>query len=146
MASILTQLEESDLKLVKNKIDKLPVTPRPETGCQEVIVKGTKRDGSYLQSIKKSYPIIRVTRKKQAKTDKTVSACLPIHVVLYYIHYKRVTRREANEDISHLCGRRNCININHITIEPHQVNCSRRSCHRFCKGHEGFPACIRVSF
>ena len=47
-------------------------------------------------------------------------------------------------EASHLCGKKGCLNKNHIVAEPHHVNISRKTCHKRrkqCSVH--VPKCIK---
>lgn len=48
-----------------------------------------------------------------------------------------------DHDVSHLCFSRNCVNFNHLSLEPHIVNNKRLICKNEgnCCGHYGFPEC-----
>ena len=127
MSSVLLKLREEDIQRIKDKVKAIPCHTRPETLCLEV-VRGSRTGHSVVHSCKKGYPSIMVTRKKKCLEDERLSACLPLHVVIYYLHNKELALRENKEEISHLCGRPNCITISHLTKEPHAVNMARRKC------------------
>lgn len=46
--------------------------------------------------------------------------------------------------LSHLCHLKNCCHPEHITMEPANINNSRKRCAdvRQCQGHEGFKECL----
>lgn len=51
---------------------------------------------------------------------------------------------EAGMDVSHLCHDGLCVNPEHLSYEPHQVNRIRSACVavRVCQGHGTFPRCM----
>lgn len=46
--------------------------------------------------------------------------------------------------VSHICHNSLCVNVNHLSLERHQINNNRMTCknYGFCNGHEGKPDCI----
>ena len=50
----------------------------------------------------------------------------------------------AGYEISHLCHNKNCIQIEHLQLEPKSVNMSRKMCvsGRQCIGHGQYPPCL----
>ena len=121
MASVLLNLREEDIKRIKHKIEAIPCRTRPETSCSEVI-RGSRTGHSVVHASKKGYPSITVTRKKKYLEDERLSACLPLHAVVYYVHHKEVALKDNKEDISHLCGRPSCVYINHLIKEVFENN------------------------
>ena len=51
-----------------------------------------------------------------------------VHTVVYFLFRSRIPRCEGDE-LSHLCGRERCVNIDHLTIDPHDINIERKKCH-----------------
>lgn len=48
-----------------------------------------------------------------------------------------------NLDVSHICHNTLCVNINHLTLESHLINCSRNECVSLGKcTDQHFPACL----
>ena len=47
---------------------------------------------------------------------------------------------------SHLCHNTLCCREDHLSLEPHQVNCERRTCklHKKCYRHGFHPDCVNV--
>jgi hypothetical protein len=47
-------------------------------------------------------------------------------------------------DASHLCHNSLCVNVNHLSLEPHSVNNNRQCCKGcgHCIGHGDFPDCM----
>lgn len=45
--------------------------------------------------------------------------------------------------VSHLCHNKLCVNVNHLSLEPANINLGRTSCvrNRRCLGHHGYPNC-----
>ena len=81
---------------------------------------------------------VKLPRKHKFSTIHT-------HRLRYMISI-RSTNLPRNYDVSHLCHRSLCVNINHLSLEPHHVNNSRQRCPntypRRCLGHTGYPNCI----
>ena len=75
-------------------------------------------------------------------TENGMSRTVLLHLLIYYLR-KGQTPKE-NENISHLCHKTLCVNVDHLTIEPHRVNCQRTRCNerKECLGHEQYPSCI----
>lgn len=47
-------------------------------------------------------------------------------------------------DVSHLCHNRQCVNIEHLSEEPHYVNNNRQHCKALgeCTEHHPYPKCM----
>lgn len=47
-------------------------------------------------------------------------------------------------DASHLCHNSLCVNVGHLSLEPHSINNNRQCCKSYghCIGHGGFPDCM----
>ena len=67
-----------------------------------------------------------------------------VHRLAYMMHTH--TYIDPHEGISHLCGNGLCLNGEHLSQEPHSINCERRFCHAHnsCNGHTDYPDCIVV--
>ena len=133
MAAILSTLSTEDKKRLLDKVNSFKTRKIQKTGC--LLASGVPRSGaSSVQTSKKGYPSIRVTRRKVTKADDKLSATLPLHTVAFFLHHGN-TRREGD-----------CINIQHLNLESHKVNIERRACRTKsrCFGHEGQPDCIKV--
>lgn len=65
-------------------------------------------------------------------------------------HHSGVTSLPSGSEVSHLCHNKRCINIDHLSVEPHAVNNTRIHCYneRHCSSnHVNFdgnklPDCI----
>lgn len=46
--------------------------------------------------------------------------------------------------VSHLCHKKKCLNIDHLSLEPVDINIERNQCKPLgaCQGHNGFKNCI----
>ena len=53
-----------------------------------------------------------------------------LHQVVYFLHTGKSSSVCEKNDVSHLCNQKNCINIGHLHLEPHKINCSRIRCSR----------------
>lgn len=51
---------------------------------------------------------------------------------------------DINYHVSHLCHNKKCINFEHMSNEPVQINIERNRCRKtkVCIGHEGYKNCI----
>lgn len=67
---------------------------------------------------------------------------LTVHRLKYFL--MAGTNLSRSMDVSHRCHTKLCININHLSYEPHRVNCSREKCRHDgeCGGHRGYKRCI----
>ena len=45
-------------------------------------------------------------------------------------------------DVSHICHNSLCVNISHLVLEPHYINCSRKDCIRYGRCENHAPACL----
>lgn len=67
------------------------------------------------------------------------------HRVAYIVAYgKELTPKH---DISHLCHEPLCVEISHLSSEPHSINNNRQHCKNIgrCLGHSGYAPCIFVN-
>lgn len=97
-------------------------------------------------------------RNESDQTYKQMQVTLPSgRKVRYYVHQVIILKKlnvlsmENGFETSHLCHIKNCINPDHLTAEPHQINNSRIHCSRerndcgdmsYCCGHDPYPLCI----
>ena len=95
--------------------------------------------------------------KKSAKSTndyKTVELSNKIYVkehqLIFFLYYHECSNQ--TQEISHLCNNKKCINIRHLSLEPHCVNMQRKSCHstgpralRACKGHFPYNDCSLIN-
>lgn len=49
-----------------------------------------------------------------------------------------------SNDVSHLCHNRQCVNLHHLSFEPHTINNNRLVCKNSgeCFSHHGFSDCL----
>lgn len=77
----------------------------------------------------------RMTNKKGTLTDGPQFLCYGYQLVAWKKYrFKRILASKTNKlclTISHLCGTRNCLNPDHIILEPKYINDQRTHCH-FC--------------
>ena len=69
------------------------------------------------------YPQIYVNSAAGCRT-------VALSVCLFALANPSLKESISHYEVSHLCGRSNCINIAHLTAEPHAVNLLRKRCHR----------------
>ena len=71
--------------------------------------------------------------KPNRKSDSTVRGVHQIRLMCAL----RVTHFQPDYETSHLCHNKLCVNIDHLSLEPHSVNTQRRACvtNGRCIGH-----------
>ena len=79
------------------------------------------------------------------KSDPVARRQLNVASVLHYASFRRHNMNTpypslTDNEYSHLCGNAACVNVDHIRLEPHQLNCDRITCHKTkeCRGHQKF--------
>jgi hypothetical protein len=72
-------------------------------------------------AVSKGYGIQKLTLPDHTQIVRTA------HRILYMCHIKSIDI-DKKMDVSHLCHQKLCININHLHLEPHDTNMSRREC------------------
>ena len=85
---------------------------------------------------KDGYGIVRPTfRGKRVK--------LTVHRLAYYLHYDSHFLN-ARTHVSHICHKKTCINILHLSYEPQRINNERKVCvaEGICRRHRGYAECI----
>lgn len=89
---------------------------------------GTDRDG---------YPIIRTKFRNKNRQLFTV------HRLQYYLT-NNCQFEDKSFHVSHLCHNKTCIKIQHLSLEPTEINSNRNRCKatKTCIGHNGFKNCI----
>ena len=66
-----------------------------------------------------------------------------VHRLAYIVHSGSLIPQQY--DVSHLCHNSLCVNFHHLSLEPHHINNSRKTCsrHKRCMGHgDGYKDCI----
>ena len=97
-------------------------------------------------------PVITLTFKSKTDGEK-VKTQVRLHILFYYLETGLVPDREIREtklEMSHICSKSACVNVQHLSVEPHQINCDRRTCvslhsqdcHVKCRGHGTYRECI----
>ena len=63
---------------------------------------------------------------------------------LAYIVYSGILHLPRGHDVSHLCHNSLCVNFDHLSLEPHNINVGRCRCkrHHLCLGHGPYRACL----
>lgn len=68
------------------------------------------------------------------------------HKVIIHRFYFYLKKDVMDQDghVSHLCHHKLCVKIEHLSLEPQEVNNSRKTCkfRRRCIGHDGYPQCL----
>ncbi|PJE77853.1 hypothetical protein CI610_03218 [invertebrate metagenome] len=65
------------------------------------------------------------------------------HRLAVIVHFQNLGL-SSDLDCSHLCHNSLCINVDHISLEPHFINNNRQYClnSNICHGHVGFRDCL----
>lgn len=68
--------------------------------------------------------------------------CTTAHRLSYMIAMRQLDI--GDKDVSHLCHNGLCIRTDHLSAEPHNLNCDRVRCvnRGRCKGHGAYPLCL----
>ena len=123
-----TDVNEKAQRLEKIRV-KLFVFPgyRVEGECWVHNRKATAKDG---------YP--RETYHHPETNRKTSSTVANLAVKYYRKDF------DTEIEVSHLCNVKNCIREEHLVVESHQKNCSRKTCVKEgrCLGHRDAEECI----
>lgn len=71
-----------------------------------------------------------------------VNKKLTVHRLKYFL--KTDCKLLKSMDVSHLCHNKLCIRSDHLSYEPHRINCKRNICksNGECEGHRGYRPCI----
>ena len=108
-------------------------------------------DGGYITYGQNNHHILRSQRRGIQRYPPFVSIdfmCdrlarrvktrVRLHVLYYFLNYDKIG------ELSHKCGKSNCVNILHLTIENHETNCNRKLCatNNECQGHDNGDACV----
>ena len=82
------------------------------------------------------YAIIKVMFRGKRQT-------FTVHRLQYFLA-NNCAFSDHSYHVSHLCHKKLCINIEHLSLEPGHINVERNTCKnlRACKGHDGFKNCI----
>ena len=70
---------------------------------------------------------------------------IPVHALYSFLFKSSLPRKDRDEELSHRCGNARCVNIYHLTVEPHAINNERKKCHGTAtlkKGEERPTKCI----
>ena len=67
--------------------------------------------------------------------DSNSRTMMRVHRLAYIVHTGSLIPRQY--DVSHLCHNSLCVNFHHLSLEPHSINNSRKTCNRNkkCMGH-----------
>ena len=71
-------------------------------------------------------------------------ACSNIHRLALMLSGGTFKELPSDLDASHLCHNKICVRLSHLSLEPRQVNLSRKRCVKAgqCKGHLSYPECL----
>lgn len=109
--------------------------------CQEDLDTGCL---VYLRDLAPSqmYHKIKISVKNVINSRYTMNMHAFVYKMSHNIH--PTTRFANNMDVSHLCHTTKCMNFNHLTLEPRQVNNLRKLCkaNKKCIGHGQYPSCM----
>lgn len=101
------------------------------------------------------YPPARSLSFISKLTGKRIRTKVRLHILFFYLEKNQVPIRNHSEnnnitEMSHICHNSFCLNIDHLSIEPHKINCDRRLCissfntqnRDECIGHGTYRPCI----
>lgn len=126
-------------KSIMSKAYEIPFTAEEKQFLYSKLFKFHELNGCHIwygATDSDGYAVIRPTfrLKRQIFT---------VHRLIYYLEndchfYNR------SYHVSHLCHNKKCINIQHLSLEPGEINVRRNSCRqsKTCCGHDGFKNCI----
>ena len=116
------RLNVAERELLERKVQS---NVRRVDGC-DIWEGATNRDG---------YGIFRVKFRGRRVT-------LTVHRVSYFLSVEHFLSPKMH--VSHVCHRKKCVKISHLSYEPQSVNNSRSPCfsNARCKGHRGYPNCV----
>ena len=74
--------------------------------------------------------------------DSDSRTTMRVHRLAYIVHTGKFIPQEL--DVSHLCHNSLCVNVHHLSLEPHCINNARKFCrkHKACQGHGEYGDCI----
>ena len=121
-----------------------------KNGCHLVKIK--RKKGQCKNRYRYPLPLKLSFKDKEGRTVKTQ---VRLHVLYYFLEYGGGWI-ESDREISHKCNDSKCVNVTHLTVEPHKVNCSRRKCfspstslfsscyppETTCVGHGSYEDCV----
>lgn len=92
--------------------------------------------GATKGSLPGNYGVINITLQNGKRT------VMNVHRVAKCIEERKLIDKQF--DVSHLCHNKVCINVEHLSIEPHCVNNNRQNCRSkgFCSEHKPFSNCM----
>lgn len=111
----------------------------------DLIMEKTTRDGDCWRSgackDKDGYPVMKF--QELPKKDGGKSRREAVHRVVYALK-KDSPLDFSGHEVSHLCHVKECINIDHLSYEPHNINVARNLCRSSnrCSGHGPYKRCI----
>ena len=83
-------------------------------------------------------------------TENNARVYVKEHQLIFFLNLNNPTSRSRpmselkKLEISHICHRKNCVNIEHLSQEPHAINMARKTCkqNKKCIGHGVLKDCI----
>lgn len=90
----------------------------------------------YSSTNSDGYPIIRPNFRSKSQT-------FTVHRLIYFLGNNCHFSNSAYH-VSHRCHTKLCIKLEHLSLEPSEINNERNLCrpNRTCKGHDGYENCI----
>ena len=130
------QLSEREIIRLKNNFDDYYRTGgiTPSSGCHTWNLSKNKGYGKLN---------VNITLASGDRITKTVQA----HTYIFKLnntHFNLLTRIPGGLQVSHLCGKKDCVRLSHLNLETAKINSNRRPCHSqgFCNSHDGYPDCM----
>ena len=134
MAASLSNATDLSIEHIKRQIDDYYSFHEIEVcanGCHRWV---GKYSGGYVS---KHFKLIN------RETHKEKNIKLALHIVVCFLKYRRIPVKGAI-DCSHLCHDKNCLNPDHLVLEPRDTNNLRKNCKKAkrCSHHHESADCI----
>ena len=102
----------------------------------------TSLDGCLLMQegsqTKSGYPRYHLRYPEHGEVNTT------LHRAVYIMEHRRpeLIRNQAGGEVSHRCGQKACVKLDHLVLETSAKNNYRKECHRCKKCYGCSPPCI----
>ena len=117
-------LNSAEQCVLKDKVRKIYDAPDPD-GCLVFKMKARKKK----KKVKYPPGEWKIGVEFAVYFGATERAFNPASIA-YSLHHSVPLYKQSNIDVSHSCGYVLCMNVEHLTMESHEINTSRRTCHK----------------
>ena len=147
MARLLKNLPSIEIENLKRKyFTRGHFWVENSKGCWKL--KSARSGSRVYRSVKKCYGTAVSIKRFISEGDKqhVGFSSVNTHVLMYFLHTGQTAETARSETVSHLCSESECVNPQHLTLEPQVVNLSRVRCCRTrrCSGHGDYKDCLLV--